>query len=273
MVATSDYLPTFNTSPSKRTSCSKPVVLSTGIILLIGLFFTLLSVLSGESPPEERLMTTPDYRVVSNPIPGGYQFAIETGHGSLSYGRFLEALSDGDIALINVMSTIMRHHSKAQRFSAVFWECHPVTANSLETTPIEFVLLDAPALATRANDITAFQDQFHRIEHSSVDGVISFANLGKDAVLVVPTPSEDAGERPVYPQYMTHLASFHDGASEAHIYNLWKAVGSTFLDVLRQEPDKNKKFWLSTSGLGVSWLHIRIDAKPKYYNYVEYKVA
>lgn len=273
MVATSDHLPTFTASPSKRISCSKPLILSTGVILLIGLFFTLLSVLSGESLPAERLMSSPDYNVVSNPIPGGFQFTIESGRESLNYRSFLQALADGDIALINVMSTVMRHHSPAKRFSAVFWECHPVTANSLETTPIEFVLLDAPALATRANDISAFQEQFQRIEHSSIHGVISFANLGKDAVLVVPAPSEDAGARPGYPHYMTHMASFHDGASESHDYNLWKTIGSTFLDVLRQEPDKNKKFWLSTSGLGVSWLHIRIDTKPKYYNYVEYKVA
>jgi hypothetical protein len=30
--------------------------------------------------------------------------------------------------------------------------------------------------------------------------------------------------------------------------------------------------WLSTSGLGVYWLHVRLDTHPKYYQYQPYKV-
>lgn len=29
--------------------------------------------------------------------------------------------------------------------------------------------------------------------------------------------------------------------------------------------------WLSTSGLGVSYLHVRIDSRPKYYSFDEYR--
>lgn len=29
--------------------------------------------------------------------------------------------------------------------------------------------------------------------------------------------------------------------------------------------------WVSTSGLGVSWLHVRLDSRPKYYTYAPYK--
>ena len=29
--------------------------------------------------------------------------------------------------------------------------------------------------------------------------------------------------------------------------------------------------WVSTSGLGVSWLHIRIDTRPKYYSYAPFR--
>jgi hypothetical protein len=28
--------------------------------------------------------------------------------------------------------------------------------------------------------------------------------------------------------------------------------------------------WLSTSGLGVAWLHIRLDSTPKYYQHQPY---
>jgi hypothetical protein len=33
----------------------------------------------------------------------------------------------------------------------------------------------------------------------------------------------------------------------------------------------DERRWLSTSGLGVSWLHMRLDSTPKYYNWQPYK--
>lgn len=33
----------------------------------------------------------------------------------------------------------------------------------------------------------------------------------------------------------------------------------------------NKKFWLSTHGKGVGWLHIRIDESPTYISWNSYK--
>jgi len=32
-----------------------------------------------------------------------------------------------------------------------------------------------------------------------------------------------------------------------------------------------KTFWVSTSGLGVAWLHVRVDSKPKYYSHEAYR--
>ena len=29
--------------------------------------------------------------------------------------------------------------------------------------------------------------------------------------------------------------------------------------------------WLSTAGMGVYWLHVRVDSRPKYYRYQGYK--
>lgn len=37
-----------------------------------------------------------------------------------------------------------------------------------------------------------------------------------------------------------------------------------------QRLGKGGTVWLSTSGLGVYWLHFRIDARPKYYQYSEF---
>ena len=34
-----------------------------------------------------------------------------------------------------------------------------------------------------------------------------------------------------------------------------------------------KPVWLSTAGAGVSWLHVRLDDRPKYYGYAPYREA
>jgi len=34
-----------------------------------------------------------------------------------------------------------------------------------------------------------------------------------------------------------------------------------------------KRVWLSTAGMGVSWLHVRLDDRPKYYGHRPYRIA
>ena len=43
------------------------------------------------------------------------------------------------------------------------------------------------------------------------------------------------------------------------------------LDRLHRSPEETT--WLSTSGLGVYWLHVRLDSYPKYYTYRPYKAT
>jgi hypothetical protein len=150
-------------------------------------------------------------------------------------------------------------------FKAVFWETVPISYSKL-SSPFEFVVLDAPSLARKRADPTPFEDKFQQDEL-----VISFLNLGKDAMLVVPCPCPCAC--PLYEtpnlQYYTHLASFLRMTDESQRIELWRLVGEAMSKQLRERP--NTPLWLSTSGLGVSWLHVRIDYAPKYYNYQIYK--
>src|SRR5262245_13876119 len=70
-------------------------------------------------------------------------------------------------------------------FRAVRWETPPVTRSTVGRD-FEFVLHDAPALVCRP-DSRSFAQHFDSSNH---DGVVSFENLGGDAMLVVPTPTE-----------------------------------------------------------------------------------
>ncbi len=60
----------------------------------------------------------------------------------------------------------------------------------------------------------------------------------------------------------TDLATFlrHGPGEQKH--ELFRALAHAIRHRLGQRP-----VWVSTSGLGVAWLHIRLDSRPKYYQY------
>ncbi|MGH8204569.1 MAG: DUF6940 family protein, partial [Steroidobacteraceae bacterium] len=132
-------------------------------------------------------------------------------------------------------------------FEAHCWECPPLTAATL-TRPFECVYMSSPELARMTPDPEAFAEHF-RADCS----VVSFGNLGGDALLVAPCPEEGDGN-------FAHLASFTATASQARQDALWQAVGKALEKRIGSEPT-----WLSAAGLGVAWLHVRLDTRPKYY--------
>jgi hypothetical protein len=88
---------------------------------------------------------------------------------------------------------------------------------------------------------------------------VSFPNLGDDAFLVAPCPRTPLAAYP-------HLAAFARHAPDAQQHALWQAVSGALSRRLDQRP-----LWLSTSGLGVAWLHVRLDLRPKYYTFGPYR--
>jgi hypothetical protein len=142
-------------------------------------------------------------------------------------------------------------------FAAFRWETPPLTA-ATAGRPFEFVLLDSPRLA-RQPDPRPFAA--HLRGHAASHGVVAFANLGADAVLVVPCP---VGPDSAY----GHLAAFVRQAPEAQRHALWELVGEAMERRLGDRP-----VWLSTAGAGVAWLHVRLDDRPKYYGHAPYRDA
>lgn len=142
-------------------------------------------------------------------------------------------------------------------FSAFFWETLPVTADTFDQD-FEFVLVDSPALAKVTPERQAFGDYFGR--PSAYPGVAAFPNLGGDAFLVVPAP--EIAEIAAY----SHIANFVRNAPFAQQQALLQCLSAEINRKL-----SNHKLWVSTSGLGVYWLHIRLDSRPKYYQYSPYK--
>jgi hypothetical protein len=141
-------------------------------------------------------------------------------------------------------------------FRAFRWEMPAVTSATLDRG-FECVVLNSPSLDV-SPDTTAFAEQF---ANASNQEVVTFQNLGGDAMLVVPCPR---GPMNAY----CHLASFLRLAPDAQKSALWIAVGAAMEKRISAKP-----VWLSTAGAGVAWLHVRLGDRPKYYGYAPYRAT
>jgi hypothetical protein len=189
----------------------------------------------------------------SKQLAGGHviRVAIDLDSGPVSYAEVLRRWqNDGDFR------SIFLGLLADAPFSAFRWETPPITAATADR-PFEFVLLDSPGLA-REPDADAFAEYFGGVARG---GVVAFPNLGKDAMMVVPCPS---GPLSAY----GHLGAFVRQAPEPQRHALWELVGAAMQRRLGTRP-----VWLSTAGAGVSWLHVRLDDRSKYYDYAPYREA
>jgi hypothetical protein len=181
------------------------------------------------------------------------QFAIRRDRTQLRYNEVLQAWQEDEPFRAFFVALLAD-----APFASYRWETPPITTETVGR-PFEFVLLDAPGLE-REPDPAAFADQLDAVRDDN--SVVAFANLGNDALLIVP---RDAGAPSAY----GHLAAFVRQAPEAQRHALWRVVGASMQARVSDTPT-----WLSTAGMGVPWLHVRLDSRPKYYAFRPYtKIA
>lgn len=125
-------------------------------------------------------------------------------------------------------------------YSAYFWECDKVVLNK----PFRFAIFNSKTLSHRKQDNKAFKGAINCKESA-----IAFPSLTKNIDLVVPCKISSSVN-------YTSLATFSRTASIKQQVDFWRVVGKNI-----KEGD-----WVSTSGLGVAWLHVRIANRPKYYH-------
>jgi hypothetical protein len=142
-------------------------------------------------------------------------------------------------------------------FEAYLWETPPLSA-ATTARPFEWVLVRNDFLARVEPDDFAFAEHIR-----GERGIRSFDNLGGDARLIVPC-AEDV------PAAYPHLAAFVRLAPRAQVRSLWSALASAVEERLARS---SKPCWVSTSGLGVFWVHVRVDEQPKYYAHAPYRMA
>jgi hypothetical protein len=141
-------------------------------------------------------------------------------------------------------------------FEGFCWEVPPLgvedTGSSFECVVINEVHLPR----FRANP-AGFSDRF------ASDGAeaIAFPNVSGDATLVVPRPLPG-----IDADAYGHIAAFLRRAPRRQVNACFKLLSTTVHATLDAAPR-----WISTAGLGVPWLHFRIDTTPKYYRWPPYR--
>lgn len=149
--------------------------------------------------------------------------------------------------------------SLPEEYGAFFWETPPITKSTLKKT-FEYMIINSTALVKKKPNSTRFDNYI--ANGKGKNEVRVFKNLGKDATMIVPCQyGKDAN---VY----THFAVFLRNAPTEQIPVLWSQLASAIENTLKED---NNPHWISTAGMGVSWLHVRIDSRPKYYNHAPYK--
>lgn len=175
------------------------------------------------------------------------KLALSDEHARLTHAQVIDALHTGkDFA--GVFSRMI----VATGFEAVFWEMPPLTVSRMEE-PFECVITASAALARMASDFDAFREHF-----AAGDEVATFTNLGGDARLVAPAPAAGGDFR--------HLAAFCRTAAPALQREFFAQLARAVVAGLSERP-----LWVSTSGLGIGWLHARLDSRPKYYVHAPYR--
>jgi len=174
---------------------------------------------------------------------------------------FLTALKKNDNYFLQAFQQSLNEvTSKLQGF---FWECPPVSQQTINQ-PFEFVATKSKALKRIEQNYASFQEHFAGKDKSKV---CSFPSLGGDAMLITPIPSEKNPQLHKKSLDYKNLSEFTKNAPENQQLVFWQEVANKLEESLTDGQPK----WLSTNGLGVHYLHARIDKIPKYYSHQEYK--
>jgi hypothetical protein len=142
----------------------------------------------------------------------------------------------------------------ATAYPAFFWEMPPVAQGAL-SQPFECAVIRGDGLARMRADDRDFEDHL-----GGADPVAAFPNLGGDALLIAPRRMSAA-------DCYGHIAAFVRAAPREQQHELFRRLA---LEIEKRLARSRQTFWVSTSGFGVPWVHVRLDRRPKYYQYERY---
>lgn len=168
-----------------------------------------------------------------------------------------EVLYSENNKIIEILISILKSYPRS-----FFWELPPVKPSLLDSSLFEMVLIN-----NDSNNDEADNFPFYKQIISSKDTVNMFRNLSGDALLFIPAGKFVREKSTNYANIYTFLKTAENKEAIDFFSKLFLNLREFF------EKTSDKYTWISTSGLGVNWLHVRIEHDPKYYKYKPYKIT
>ena len=183
----------------------------------------------------------------------------------LSVQKWTELLLS-DVTLMNQFYGLLKN---TMEWPSYFFETKGISSQNASQVQFEFVLVISTELNASINtsgvNMNAFSSHWRTVLPGET--CTSFRNLSGDAMLVVPKPMPDTE-----PSTYSDLASFIRTAPSSEIFNMWTKSLQEYQRLIG--PSSNgRTVWFSTSGLGISYLHMRFDSRPKYYSYEPFQIS
>ncbi|RHZ36563.1 DUF6940 family protein [endosymbiont GvMRE of Glomus versiforme] len=180
-----------------------------------------------------------------------YQFT-KSDNSKLTQKDFINLLKEGGQEITEALK-----HANSQLKSAYFWECPPITKNTLNK-PFECVVIKSKSLDGITPNHSPFQKHINDKKNSFT------SNSGN--ILIIPLPEKNENNEELdYKNLTSFIQNVPDTSEQKQTF--WQEVAHQ----LEANLESNNPRWLSTHGLGISWLHVRIDKQPIYYSWNEYK--
>ena len=219
----------------------------------------------------------------------------QQGNSPLTFKNFFDLITIENSPLLDLFIDTI-HNFPSQ---ALFFETPPITSSTYNTLPFEYVLLPSPELELITMNYSPFEEKFKhschtniKLNHNNTD-FVTFSNLSGESRLISPCPIYThtsslitSTNTPYIPTNditnnvidFSHFSKFiYNAPNKDIIRNLFITLKIEIEHIFSSQSGHNSdphnsdhRLWISTSGLGVSWLHIRLDSIPKYYNYKEY---
>lgn len=192
--------------------------------------------------------------------------AMSTSSKAMSIKSWMTLVSSNTTLGITAAMDLSNIISSSE-YEALLFETIGASWSTCESTAFEFALVNRPGLkrfAEGSPDRNAFEEHFSKCKSDNMNAgnaptVCSFENLGGDARLVSPLPQHGISDT-----NYSHLAIFVRNAPKSQIAFFWALAAAQYLNELEKSAGKR---WFSTNGMGVAWLHLRLDTRPKYYSY------
>ncbi|MFT6130708.1 MAG: hypothetical protein ACJATN_002439 [Neolewinella sp.] len=169
----------------------------------------------------------------------------------LTFSQVIEGWRDNAAFREFYWATLLKHGG-----NGCFWE-HPCLNRETVDQIYECVITQTDAFSKRTANFRPFARAVSPGKRISI-----FPNLSGEALLVVPNQPEDISFNG------RDLISFLQTAPTDLIHDLWKSIGQETAKAIAADAPFQ---YLSTHGLGVLWLHIRLEEQPKYYHHRPYR--